>query len=45
MSEIQKKMRNGFFGNNIVTRLNTLNDLETKSDFQSVLKKVFKTSS
>lgn len=40
MSEIQKKI-NGFFGNNIVTRLTSLNDLETRSDFQSVLKKSF----
>jgi len=43
MSEIQKKI-DGFFGNNIVTWLTFLNDLETRSDFQSVLKKVFKTS-
>lgn len=35
MTEIQRKI-NGFFGNNIVTRLTSLNDSDTRSDFQSV---------
>lgn len=38
MTEIQKKI-NEFFGNNVVTWLTSLNDLETRSDFQSILKK------